>query len=292
MMSAASRVLRFVAIAAVAATATAFMPESVAVPAPGMAFKLKVVLRHTPTNGRARGAVTLLGHGVFANGMGRVTIDTVDTPSAIRKSDFFIIRDSTNTFWARPSTKTVRRMNAPLVNPLEGISDRLTSGMGSPRSLKVVFDTVSTDEIVNGQRTRHYRISADVVYPVGDRNVTQKVVIDQWLARLPTHVMHPFSSRVRGLPEAPGVHAAYREFIRTLAAANRVFGDAVTVRTVTATSYIYGPGLGEDFLQTVDLTDLESTNVDDREFQMSAEYKLQRAGRDTVTTPLQKAIRQ
>lgn len=256
-----------------------------------MSFKLKVVLRHTPTNGRARGAVTLLGHGVFANGMGRVTIDTVDSPSAIRKSDFFIIRDSTNTFWARPSTMTVRRMNAPLVNPLEGISDRLTSGMGSPRSLKVDFDTVATDEVINGLRTRHYRISADVVYPVGDRNVTQKVVIDQWLARLPTHVMHPFSSRVRGLPDAPGVNAAYREFIRTLAAANRVFGEAVTVRTVTATSYIYGPGLGEDFLQTVDLTDLESTDVDDRQFQMSAEYKLQRAGRDTIKPPSQKPPR-
>jgi hypothetical protein len=223
--------------------------------------------------------------------MGRVTVDTVDVPSAIRKGDFFIIRDSTNTFWARPSTMTVRRMPAPLVNPLEGISDRLTSGMGSPRSLKVVFDTVSNDEIVNGLRTRHYRISADVVYPVGDRNVTQKVVIDHWLARLPTQVMHPFSSRVRGLPDVPAVNATYREFIRTLAAANRVFGDAVAVRTVTSTSYIYGPGLGEDYLQSVDLTDLESANVDDREFQMSAEYKLQRPPRDTILLPSQTTVR-
>jgi hypothetical protein len=223
--------------------------------------------------------------------MGRVTIDTVDVPSAIRKGDFFIIRDSTNTFWARPSTMTVRRMDGPLVNPLEGISDRLTSGMGSPRSLKVDFDTVSMDEVVNGLRTRHYRISADVVYPVGDRNVTQKVVIDHWIARLPMPVMHPFSSRVRGLPDVPVVNAAYREFIRTLAAANRVFGDAVTVRTVTSTSYIYGPGLGEDYFQTVDLTDLEATDVDDKQFQMSAEYKLQRFGRDTVKPPLPTSIR-
>src|SRR6185503_7880258 len=228
MVFAASRVLRFVLMATLGASVTAFAPGSIEAPTPGMSFKLKVVLRHTPTNGRARGAVTLLGHGVFANGMGRVTVDTVDVPSAIRKGDFFIIRDSTNTFWARPSTMTVRRMNAPLVNPLEGISDRLTSGMGSPRSLKVDFDTVSTDEVVNGHRTRHYRISADVVYPVGDRNVTQRVVIDHWLARLPMQVMNPFSSRVRGLPDAPVVNATYREFIRTLAAANRVFGDAVT----------------------------------------------------------------
>ena len=284
MMVAASRVPRYVALGAVAAAVSAFMPATARTPAPGMSFRLKVVLQHTPTTGRAR-AVTLLGHGVFANGMGRVTIDTVDAPAAIRKDDFFIIRDSTNTFWARPSTMTVRRMNAPLMNPLEGISDRLTSGMGSPRSLKATFDTVSTDEIVNGLRTRHYRVSADVVYPVGDRNVTQKVVIDQWLARLPTRVMHPFSSRVRGLPDVPAVNATYREFILTLAAANRVFGDAVTVRTVTSTSYIYGPGLGEDYLQTVDLTDLESTDVDDRQFQMSAEYKLQRPSRDTIRTP-------
>jgi hypothetical protein len=283
MMDAARRVLRLVVVAALGASITAATPSPAGLPSPGMSFALKVVLRHTPTSGRAR-AVTLLGHGVFANGMGRVTIDTVDVPSPIRKGDFFIIRDSTNTFWARPATKTVRRMNAPLVNPLEGISDRLTSGMGSPRSLKVVFDTVSADEIVNGFRTRHYRISADVVYPVGDRNVTQKVVIDHWLARLPMPVMHPFSSRVRGIPDVPMVNATYREFIRTLAAANRVFGDAVTVRTVTTTSYTYGPGLGEDYLQTVDLNDLKTTDVDNSEFQMSAEYKLQRPARDTITT--------
>jgi hypothetical protein len=282
MKSATRRVLRFASLGASVAAISAFAPSTAVAPSPGMSFTLKVVLKHTPTSGRARGAVTLVGHGVFANGMGRVNVDTVDVPSAIRKGDFFIIRDSTNTFWARPSTMTVRRMNAPLVNPLEGISDRLTSGMGSPRSLKVEFDTVSADEVVNGHRTRHYRISADVVYPVGDRNVTQKVVIDQWLARLPMQVMNPFSSRVRGLPDVPAVNATYREFIRTLAAANRVFGDAVSVRTVTTTSYTYGPGLGEDFLQSVDLIDLQSADVDERQFQMTSDYKLQTLPRDTV----------
>jgi hypothetical protein len=274
-----SRVLRFGLPVAMLAAA-AFM--SPAAPSAGMAFDLRVVLRQTPATGRAPRTVTLMGHGVFAGGMGRVTIDTVDVPSAIRKGDFFIIRDSTNTFWARPSTLTVRRLNAAIVNPLEGISDRLTSGMGSPRSLKADFDTVSLDEIVNGYRTRHFRITADVVYPVGTRNVTQKVVIDHWLAKMPMNVMHPFSSRVRGLPDVPMVNAAYREFIRTLAAANRVFGDEVTVRTVTTTSYVYGPGLGEDVSQTVDLTNLRPADVDERQFQMTAEYKMLRAGRDTI----------
>jgi hypothetical protein len=282
MMHAANRVLRFVFLGTAVLSATAFTSSTPGAPVPGMSFKLKVVLRHSPTSGRAPRAATLLGHGVFADGMGRVTIDTVDAPSAIRKGDFFVIRDSTNTFWARPSTLTVRRMNGPLVNPLEGISDRLTSGMGSPRSLKVDFDTVSLNETVNGYPTRHFRITADVVYPVGDRNVTQKVVIDQWLAQMPIKVMHPFSSRVRGLPDVPAVNATYREFIRTLAAANRVFGDGVTVRTVTTTTYIYGQGLGEEYLQTVDLTELQPVEVDASQFQMSADYKLQRVPRDTL----------
>jgi hypothetical protein len=288
----ANRVLRFVALGGAGATLMAFTPSVATAPVPGTSFKLKVVLRHTPATGRQSRAVTLLGHGVFAGGMGRVTVDTVDVPSSIRKADFFIIRDSTSTFWARPSTLTVRRWNAPLMNPLEGINDRITSGMGSPRSLKVDFDTVSVDEEVNGYRTRHYRITADVVYPIGTRNATQKIIIDQWLARLPGRVMHPFSSRVRGLPDVPSVNAAYREFIRTLAAANHVYGDAVTVRTVTATSTIYSPGLGEDFFQTVDLTDLQPVDVDAREFQMSAEYKLLRAGRDTVGPPTRKPLHQ
>jgi hypothetical protein len=280
-----SRVLRIVAVSALVTVATAFAPTPTAVPSPGMTFRMKVVFKHTPTSGRQPRAVTLLGHGQFASGLGRVDIDTVDAPAAIRKGDFFIIRDSTNTFWGRPSNKSVRKMPATLSNPLEGISDRLTSGMGSPRSLKVDFDTVSLDEMVNGMRTRHFRITADVVYPVGDRQITQKVVVEHWLTKLPVRILNPFGSRVRGLPSAPLVNAAYREFIRTLIAANKVFGDDVTVRTVTSTSYIYGRGLGEDFLQTVDMTELQQADVDERTFQLSAEYKMQTAPRDTVVPP-------
>lgn len=294
MMSRQSRVLRYVLVLAGATGVVGFSPlarPALREPLPGMTFNLKVVLRQTPTSGRAPRAITLTGHGEFGGGMGRVSIDTVDVPSAIRKGDFFIIRDSLNTFWGRPSDLSVRRMNAPLVNPLEGISERLTSGMGSPRSLRVVFDTVSLDENVNGYSTRHFRISADVVYPVGARHVSQKVVIDQWLARLPVRIINPFGSRVRGLPEAPMRNGMYREFIRTLAAANRVYGDAVTVRTTTTTSYVYGPGLGEDYFQTVDLTDLKPADVDERAFQLGAEYKLRASPRDTSMHPAAPAPR-
>ena len=277
-----SRVLRFAAVGAIGVGVAEFTPSTAMAPMPGMSFNLKVVLRHTPTSGRARGSVTLIGHGVAASGMGRIDVDSINVPAWIRKGDFLIIRDSTNTFLAMPTTKTVRRWNAALANPLEAINASITSGMGSPRSLKVDFDTVSLSEEVNGYRTQHYRITADVVYPIGQRNATQKIVIDQWLTHLPTRVMNPFSSRIRGLPDAPSVNAAYREFIRTLAAANRVFGEAVTVRTVTTTSSIYGPGLGEDFFQTVDLTDLKPVDVDGAQFELSGEYKLQTARRDTL----------
>ena len=136
MMYAASRVLGFVAVITLGASVSAFAPLPAVNSSPGMSFNLKVVLRHTPTTGRARGAVTLLGHGVFANGMGRVTIDTVDVPSTIRKGDFFIIRDSTNTFWARPSTMTVRRMNAAprcdICNPLPEPTTEVQTTSASP----------------------------------------------------------------------------------------------------------------------------------------------------------------
>jgi hypothetical protein len=293
MMYAANRVLRFVVLGASVLGAAAFTPSRTAAPAPGMSFKLRVTFRHTPANGRATRTVTLMGHGVATSGMGRIDVDTLDVPSqTLRKGDFFIIRDSTNTFWARPTTMTVRRWNSPLINPLEGINESITSGMGSPRSLRVDFDTVSLDEEVNGHHTRHFRITADVVYPIGNRNATQKIIIDHWLARLPTQLISPFSSRMRGLPDVPSVNAAYREFIRTLAAANRVYGDAVTVRTTTTTSTIYAPGLGEDYFQTVDLTDLQPVDVDERQFQLSAEYKLLSVRRDTVNPPIRKPPRQ
>src|SRR4051812_40588927 len=268
-----SRVLRLLAPVVLIGSASAFTVGHGA-PARGMQFKLRLVLRHTPTAGRAPRAITLLGHGAFASGLGRVDIDSIDAPGPFRKGDFIIIRDSVNSFWGRPSDHRVRRMNAPLVNPLEGISERVTSGTGSPSSLKVDFDTVSTDETVNGFATRHYRITADVVYPVGARSVNQKVVIDQWISKRPVEIMNPFSSRVRGLPAVPMVNGAYREFIRTLAAANRVYGDGVTIRTQTVTSYVYAPGLGEDFYQSVDVTDLQDAEVDTPAFQPGPEYTM------------------
>jgi hypothetical protein len=276
-----SRVLRFLAPVAFIGLAGAFTVGH-RPPARGMQFKLRVVLRHQPTAGRAPRAITLLGHAAFASGLGRVDIDSLDAPGPFRKGDFIIIRDSVNSFWARPSDRRVRRMNTPLVNPLEGISERVTSGTGSPSSLKVVFDTVSGDEMVNGEATRHYRITADVVYPVGARNVNQKVVIDQWISKKPVEIMNPFSSRIRGLPAVPMKNGAYREFIRTLAAANRVYGNGVTIRTQTVTSYVYGPGLGEDFYQTVDVTDLQDADIDPSSFQLSADYKLRPSPADST----------
>jgi len=124
---------RLVLIAAVVATASAFTaqkPPRSSLAVPGMTFKVRLSLRHTPTSGRGRRPITLLGHGQFGAGMGRVDIDSIDTPSSFRKGDFIIIRDTVNSFWARPSDFSVRRMNAPLVNPLEGISERLVSGTG------------------------------------------------------------------------------------------------------------------------------------------------------------------
>lgn len=50
------RVLRYAPVIAVAVVATAFVPATPSpslAPIPGMTFKLKVVLKHTPTSGRA-----------------------------------------------------------------------------------------------------------------------------------------------------------------------------------------------------------------------------------------------
>jgi len=119
---------------------------------------------------------------------------------------------------------------------------------------------------------RHFRISADAIYPVGNRQVAQKVVIEQWLAKIPVNIVNPFGSRIRGLPDVPVTKGDYRAFINTLAAANRVFGEAVAVKTVTNTSYTYGAGMGEDYNQTVELLDLKQGNIDEKLFQLSAEY--------------------
>lgn len=281
-----TQLFRLSAVAGLFAIATAFSlgtPHREASTVPGMNFKLRVVLKHTPTTGRAPRAVTLQGRGQFGAGMGRVDIDSIDAPSAFRKGDFIIIRDSMNSFWARPADLHVRRINSVLVNPLEGISERLSSGTGAPSELKVDFDTVSLDEMVNGMPTRHFRITADASYPIGNRQATQKVVIEQWLAKVPVRIVNPFGSRIRGLPDLPTTKGDYRAFLNTLAAANRVFGEAVAVRTLTTTSWVYGPGLGEDYYQTVDITDLQPGEIDDKTFQLTAEYKLQATPRDTMS---------
>jgi len=256
---------------AVAAAAVGDRPTTKATP--GMTFRLKVTLRHTPSSGRAPRAVTMLGHGLFGGGHGRVDIDTVDAPGPFRKGDFIIIQDTVNSLWVRPSDLRVRRINAPLVNPLEGISERLSSGTGMPSDLKVDFDTVSLAEVLNGLPVRHYRITADATYPVGSRQVSQKVVVEQWLAQVQVTIVNPFGSRIRGLPDLPTTNGDYRIFLNTLAAANRVFGEAVAVKTVTTTSYNYGSGMGEDYFQTVELLDLKEGEVDERQFVLPDQFR-------------------
>jgi hypothetical protein len=239
---------------------------------PGMTFRLKVTLRDVSSSGRTS-TRTLLGRGVFAAGHGRVDIDSTEGQGPVRKGDFFIIQDTLHTLWARPADMRVRRMDAPLVNPLEGISEKLAGSTGLPSDLKVGFDTVSLDENVNGLSARHFRIIADATYPIGNRLIQQKVVVEQWLAKIPVNIVNPFGSRIRGLPELPTRNGDYRAFLNTLAAANRVFGEAVTLRTVTTTNYNYGGGMQQDYYQTVEILDIKQGDVDEKLFTLPDEFR-------------------
>jgi hypothetical protein len=239
---------------------------------PGMTFRLKVTLRDVSSSGRTS-TRTLLGRGVFAAGHGRVDIDSTEGQGPVRKGDFFIIQDTLHTLWARPADMRVRRMDAPLVNPLEGISEKLAGSTGLPSDLKVGFDTVSLDENINGVPARHFRITADATYPIGNRQIEQKVMVEQWLAKIPVHIVNPFGSRIRGLPELPTTNGDYRAFLNTLAAANRVFGEAVTLRTVTTTNYNYGGGMQQDYYQTVEILDIKQGDVDEKLFTLPDEFR-------------------
>lgn len=242
---------------------------------PGMTFQLKVTFRHAPTSGPGSRALTLFGHGLFGGGHGRVDIDSA-SPGPFRKGDFIIIQDTMNALWVRTSNLRVRRINAPLINPLEGISQRLSGGPAMPSDLKVDLDTVSLDETINGYPSRHFRITADATYPLpgGNRQVHQRVVIEQWLAKIPVHIVNPFGSRIRGLPDIPTANGDYRAFLNTLAAANRVFGEAVTIKTLTTTSYSYGGGMGEEYFQTVELLDLKQGDIDEKLFALPDEFRM------------------
>lgn len=264
--SARNGAFRCAATIGLAAVLVAATPPKSARPISGMRFRLRVTLRDVPSNGRERTQI-LIGRGAFGGGHGRVDIDSVEG-GPIRKGDIFIIQDTIHTLWARPSTAGVRRINTPLINPLEGISDRLTGSAGLPSDLKVGLDTVSLAEMVNGVSTRHFRITADATYPISTRQIHQRVVVEQWLAKFPVTVANPFGSRIRGLPEAPLVSGQYRTFINTLAAANRLFGEAVTVKTVTTTNYNYGGGMGEDHYQTVELLDLRPEEISESLFEL------------------------
>jgi hypothetical protein len=237
----------------------------------GMSFAIRITFRHQPPSGRQQRAGTLLGHGIVAGGRGRVDIDSTG-PGPLRKGDFIIMQDSVNSLWVRPSDTTVRKRNSPFQNPLEGITEKLLDPANSATALKVDFDTVSMNEPVNGYPTRHYRIQAEGSFLAGTRQVRQEVTVEQWVAKVPMRIMNPFGARIHGLPEVMLTKSDYREFINTLAMANRVFGDAVALKTVTTTSFTYGPGLGEDFYATVDVTDLKPVDVDERQFMLPMEY--------------------
>jgi hypothetical protein len=262
------RTIAAIGFVAMSSAAVGSRPASV----PGMTFRLKVTLRDVASTGRTR-TLTLLGHGAFGGGHGRVDIDSTEGRGPIRKGDFFIIQDTLHTLWARHEDMRVRRMDAPLVNPLEGISEKLAGSTGLPSNLKVVLDTVSLDESVNGIPARHFRISADAEYPIGNRQMVEKVVVEQWLAKIPVTIVNPFGSRIRGLPDVPTTNGDYRAFLNTLAAANRVFGEAVTVRTVITTNYNYGGGMQQDYYQTVELLDLQPGNIDEKLFVLPDEFR-------------------
>jgi hypothetical protein len=246
------------------------LDHSPSIATPGMSFTIRVTLRHQPTNGRSR-SLTLLGHGIVGGGRGRIDVDSAG-PGPLRKGDFIIMQDSVNSLWVRPSDTSMRKRNSPFQNPLEGITEKLLDPASSASAVKVEFDTVGGNEVVDGLATHHYRIRAEGSFVVGTRQIRQQVTVEQWVAKLPMNIVNPFGARIRGLPDVMAAKHDYREFIATLAVANRVFGDAVAVRTITTTNFDYGAGMGEEFYQTSDVSDFKPTDVDERQFMLPAEY--------------------
>lgn len=251
-----SRAVRRTLLAVILAGA-AFVTAAVKPFAPGVTFKIRMVITPPEIPGMApQGEMVVVGHGLATGGRSRLDLDSVAAPmqagGTMAPGDFMLSLDSGRMVVVRPSTKSYSE-GLPGMGMLP--ADALAAAVIT--NVSVASEKLGAGDAMQGFPTQHFRVTTQYGLAIMGQSFNTTTVQEIWTADLGTAVSTPFDGAI---PTEMSQGPMKELFDKTLAA-RKDLGTGVPIKSVSTTS-ITGP-MSLTTLQTYDLSEITRGNVDD-----------------------------
>ncbi len=244
-------------------------PGQTVTAAKGVSFKVLMTLTPPASRpGKPPEASILFGSASFANGMGRIDIDSSRGPVSFAKGDYFVI-DSGHTVLIRPSVQTYAEIESPIQHTFTRMAAQLTNPQMGMSGLKVDMENLGAGDSVAHMKTQRYRLQSDYVLEVGTRQLNSHVTTDMWVANLPVQFATPVEASMLH-PRLPGALNPVMDQIASYS--TQIAAAGAPVKLVTTTTYALGSMTWETVTST-ELSDIRVADVDQLSFRIPDRFK-------------------
>jgi hypothetical protein len=231
--------------------------------APGMSYRISVTTSMPAMPGMNPGDMVIAGHGVSLASRSRVDLDTVQSaqPLPIGSGDYILMLDSGRVVAVFPTTKTY----------LDGFSMAMGSmppevmAQASLSNVSVTVEKLGAGDTIEGRPTDRYRMAAQYTLAIMGQSMTIANESEISAAQLTATVNTPFSG---SLPKSMSTGPFAELYTKVVEAQKQVGGTPIKVTTTTSIS---GP-MTMSLTQTMRITDIKPTDVDEKLFQIPDGY--------------------
>jgi len=251
---------------------------------PGYTYRLKISGQITEANGKSKDYVMMSGKAmVNANG-GRLDIDEASKErGAMTEKGGYILYDPTAMMIVSPKDKQILRFG---VDDMEKGMSALAANVPGMRisitDVAVNEEKLGAGEPLLGMATTRYRVTQDykVAMKVAfmNRSSTEHIVQEYWVADQKKGFANPFA-RMGALRPIGG--GAFSELMTKTSEATAKMGKGIPLKTVSTTTSTSNKGEATTNVSTMEITDLQSGDVDDALLKAPADYKVVDLGEQT-----------
>jgi hypothetical protein len=213
-----------------------------------------------------------VGHATALGNRGRIDVVDGGADGLFAKGDYLLF-DSVNVVVVHPSKREFIRISR---DSAPGGADQLEA-LGAKVALtdeKVTLDSLGASDTVSGVPTRHYRLTVAFNMGVDGGVIQQRLatesVTDYWAAVIPDLRANALL-RVNALQVGAG--GLFRELSARVDSVARRMGQAVALRSRTTTRVMLAPGAVIETRQTMDVSDLRRTTVDESLLKLPSDYR-------------------
>jgi hypothetical protein len=242
---------------------------------PGYTYHMTIDSHVTEPNGRTRDFVAMSGRAsVNAHG-GRLDIDDVAKDrSAMGEKGGYFLYDATSMMIVSPKEKQVVRFG---FDDLEKGMSQLASVPGmniTVSDVNVGVEKLGAGESLLGMSTTRFRVTQDykIAMKVAfmNRSSTEHIVQEYWMADQKNGLANPFA-RMGSMRMGGG---GFGELASRTSDAMKSMGKGIPLKTITTTTSTSGKGEKTETVSTMQITDLQTGDVDDASLKAPSDYKV------------------